>query len=168
MQWFRALCNFKLHCNCNLLITILDVFICLFFSFWVYTVMFCWTLLLIGTFFKEPLRSCVLECTKSNILDSYLRPVLSSLTREQATSLKNSLKKLEISTLCKPIRQRLKSPPLKDFFYLSMSRYVSRFPSCQEGFVNVQKQLFGDQLRSTWELDWCSIPLSTKWHLQLR
>jgi len=37
-----------------------------------------------------------------------------------------------------PIRQRLKSAPQEDFFYVAMLRYVSCFPSCQEGFFNVE------------------------------
>ena len=53
----------------------------------------------------------------------------------------------------RPIGQRLKSAPQEDFFYVAMLRYVSSFPSCQEGFFNVKRQLFGDQFRSTWELD---------------
>ena len=94
MVWSCLQLQIALHCNCNIQRTILDVFRCLFFSFWVYTVMFCWTLLLIGTFFKEPLRSCVLDCTMSNILDGYSRPVLSSLTREQATSLQKEFEEV--------------------------------------------------------------------------
>ena len=37
-----------------------------------------------------------------------------------------------------PIGQRLKSAPQEDFFYVAMLRYVSCFPSCQEGFFNVE------------------------------
>ena len=37
-----------------------------------------------------------------------------------------------------PIGQSLKSAPQEDFFYVSILRYVSCFPSSQEGFLNVQ------------------------------
>ena len=49
-----------------------------------------------------------------------------------------------ITPLHSLIAQHLKSPQQYDFFYLSMLRYVSCFPSCQQGFFNVKNQLFGE------------------------
>ena len=64
-----------------------------------------------------------------------------------------------------PIGQRLKSAPQEDFFYVVT--YVSCFPSCQEGFFNVEKEQFVEHFRSTWELDWWPIVFCTNWHLGL-
>ena len=66
-----------------------------------------------------------------------------------------------------PIGQRLKSALQEDFFYFAMLRCVSCFPSCQEGFFNVELQLFGDQFRFTWELDFWPTVFSTNWNLEL-
>ena len=60
---------------------------------------------------------------------------------------------LSLSFFHIPIQQCLKSAPQENLSYVAMLRYVSCFPSCQERFFNVDKQLFGDQFRSTWELD---------------
>ena len=53
-------------------------------------------------------------------------------------TLKNILILLEIVFLgIESSGQHLKSAPQEDFFNVAMLRYVSCFPSCQEGFFNV-------------------------------